>query len=276
MRSRRGEFHQITFGEQLKSYSVGGFQVVETRHGPLQRLHRHAHADASINFVITGALTETLGNMGPRRSYDCAPGTLLFKPADEYHVNAYGPAGARCLIVQPSSEQLDHLVHGRIEVNESVFTARQDAGVLLRRIHYEVQADDDLSPMAIEGYSLEVFSLLAGRARRSTSAIWLRRAERYLVDHSKEKINLGDIANALEIDPAVLSRRFREAFGVSPSRFIRDQRTRWAAQQLTKGTTPLSVIAAGAGFVDQSHFTRSFKNTFGVTPGRFRAITRYR
>lgn len=273
---RAPAFRRITFGQQLRSCAVAGFQCVETRHGPLQRLDRHAHADASVNFVTSGGLSETVGSIGRRRSFECRPGTLLFKPADESHLNVYGPQGANCLIVQPSPERLDSLRRDRIKVDEGSFTARADAAALVRRIQYEMTADDDLSAMAIEGYALELFSLLGGRARHSTSTIWLRRAQRYLACHSRGKITLGDVARALVVDPAVFSRRFKEVFGVTPSQFVRAERTRWAAQQLTTGAGSLSEIAAGAGYVDQSHFTRSFKEHYGVTPRKFRALTRYR
>lgn len=271
----QGDFRQITYGQRLVSHAIAGFQLVETRHEPNQLLTRHAHADASINFVIAGRLVETLGSIYRRRPFDCVPGTLLFKPADESHMNSYGPSGATCFIVQPSSERLDRLIDSRVKVNQSAFTARADAASLVRRIRYEMHTDDDLSSMAIEGYSLELFALLAGRPRRSTKAIWLRRAQRHLVENSRHKIALGDLASALEVDPAVLSRQFREAFGITPSAFVRRERTRWAACQLTAGRCSLSEIAADAGFVDQSHFTRSFRQEYGVTPHQFRRITRY-
>ena len=68
---RGSDFHQITFGAPLKSFTAGGFQVVETRHGSMKRLGRHAHGDASINFVFAGGLIETLGNLGGGRQPRC-------------------------------------------------------------------------------------------------------------------------------------------------------------------------------------------------------------
>jgi AraC-like DNA-binding protein len=45
---------------------------------------------------------------------------------------------------------------------------------------------------------------------------------------------------------------------------------RRAADALAGGTTPISQVALGAGFVDQPHLTRVFKRECGVTPAAFR------
>lgn len=37
---------------------------------------------------------------------------------------------------------------------------------------------------------------------------------------------------------------------------------------------PLSLVAANAGFYDQSHFANTFKRHTGMTPTQYRAITR--
>jgi AraC family transcriptional regulator len=35
---------------------------------------------------------------------------------------------------------------------------------------------------------------------------------------------------------------------------------------------PLALVAAEAGFADQSHLTRTFKRFTGMTPGRYRTF----
>jgi hypothetical protein len=78
------DFQQITSGNRLISAQFAGFQLIETHHLPGAALTRHAHADASVNFVISGGLRETVGNLARRREYLCGPGSVLYKPAADF------------------------------------------------------------------------------------------------------------------------------------------------------------------------------------------------
>jgi len=69
--------------------------------------------------------------------------------------------------------------------------------------------------------------------------------------------------------PACTSpRRFRRLTGVSPRAYRVHVRLLEARRRLSRGH-PLSEIAMGLGFADQSHFGRHFKRAFGLTPGEF-------
>ena len=115
------DFQQITSGSRLISAQFAGFQLIETHHLPGAALSRHAHADASVNFVISGGLRETVGNLARRREYLCGPGNVLYKPAAEYHTNSYGPDGARCLIIQPSAARLQSLIDAEFDLDKRVW-----------------------------------------------------------------------------------------------------------------------------------------------------------
>jgi AraC-like DNA-binding protein len=56
--------------------------------------------------------------------------------------------------------------------------------------------------------------------------------------------------------------------------YVRRLRLDWATAQLAATDTPLAVLAAEAGFADQSHFTRAFKGYAGLTPGKYRRFVR--
>jgi AraC family transcriptional regulator len=61
---------------------------------------------------------------------------------------------------------------------------------------------------------------------------------------------------------------------VSVGEYLRRLRLDWAASQLAATETPLALLAAEAGFADQSHFTRAFKRHAGLTPARYRSMVR--
>lgn len=271
--SVRANFQEITFGDQLVSAQVAGFQLIETHHGPGMALSRHAHADASVNFVISGGLRETVGNLARRREFTCGPGSVLYKPPAEYHANSYGVRGTRCLIIQPSPACLQALVEGGFRVGETLFPEDPRPSQLMARIYAELRHADDVSQLAIEGYILSFFSLLSYATRRPKKPTWLSDAREFLTEHKLKKICLKDVASTIGIAATELSRTFHRAYGLTPSEFVRKERTRWAASELADGRRALSEISLSAGFVDQSHFTRTFRAHYGVTPRRYRQLT---
>lgn len=270
---REPEFRSITSGDRLVSFQLGGFQLIETRHPAHFVLHKHSHADASVNFVISGRLRESVGNIARRREYDCRPGSVLYKQADEYHANTYGFAGARCLIIQPSAYRLQTLIAAGFRANDTPFPLDPRPAQIAGRIYAELRRGDDLSSLAMEADMLTLFSLLSRGSRTRATPSWIAHARDYLTDNSRQRIVLGKVAKALGVEPSELSRGFHRVYGVTPSDFVRRERTRWAAAKLSEGRDPLSGIGLRAGFVDQSHFTRTFHAHYGLTPRRYRALT---
>ena len=70
-------------------------------------------------------------------------------------------------------------------------------------------------------------------------------------------------------------RQFKLAFGVTPMRFIENERMTRAQAMLLEGKRSVSEIAMALGYSEHSHFTRRFKAKTGVTPTEFaRGATR--
>jgi AraC family transcriptional regulator len=73
------------------------------------------------------------------------------------------------------------------------------------------------------------------------------------------------------VHPATLARAYRRRFGCSIGERVRALRVEHAARRLLETTEPLSTIAVGTGFYDQSHFTNAFRRQLGVTPAAYRS-----
>jgi AraC family transcriptional regulator len=86
--------------------------------------------------------------------------------------------------------------------------------------------------------------------------------------------SLAELAALARVHPVHLARSFRQHYGVSIGEYVRRLRLEWAAAQLAATQTPIALLAAQAGFADQSHFTRAFKRHTGLTPGRYRGVVR--
>src|SRR5262249_2353682 len=101
----------------------------------------------------------------------------------------------------------------------------------------------------------------------------LASAEERLRARGREKVALGELAQAAGVHPAHLARTFRSRYGVSVGEYGRRLRLAWTVGELARGERPLAEVALEAGFADQSHFTRVFKRYVGSTPARYRAPT---
>lgn len=63
---------------------------------------------------------------------------------------------------------------------------------------------------------------------------------------------------------------FREQYGMSPIRWIREERLKNAKELLKNTKIPVSEVAWSSGFSNQSYFSDSFRKRFGCTPTQWR------
>ncbi|WP_166849981.1 AraC family transcriptional regulator [Isoptericola sp. BMS4] len=87
-------------------------------------------------------------------------------------------------------------------------------------------------------------------------------------------LTVAELAAMAGSTPAVLDRRVRKVFGLSPRQLVLRARVDRAAHLLTSTATPLAQVATAAGFYDQPSFTRTFARLTGETPSSFRRRSR--
>jgi transcriptional regulator GlxA family with amidase domain len=87
-------------------------------------------------------------------------------------------------------------------------------------------------------------------------------------------IQVEDLAMAAGLSVHHFARAFKQTIGVSPHRYLVQQRVERAAQLLGATDRSLSEIAAEVGFADQSHFSKNFNRVTGSTPNAFRRAQR--
>jgi AraC-like DNA-binding protein len=102
----------------------------------------------------------------------------------------------------------------------------------------------------------------------------LKPAVDWVLQHHAGKIAVPDLAKMLGFSVSRFERKFKEQFGMSPTRCILLARVNAARAMLAQGDEPLGEVALRCGFYDQSQFSRLFKRETGITPKEYRSFFR--
>jgi AraC family transcriptional regulator len=98
----------------------------------------------------------------------------------------------------------------------------------------------------------------------------IQQAIAYIHDHLAENLTIAAIADELEMSQYYFSRLFKQAIGVSPYRYLMEQRIEAAKHLLKKTSLPISAISERVGFANQNQLTIQFRNLTGTTPSNYR------
>lgn len=98
----------------------------------------------------------------------------------------------------------------------------------------------------------------------------VRRIEEYVDGNLDRDISLSELAGLCSMSVDHFLRSYRTARGITPYRYVLEQRLRRAATMLRATGESVAAIAAKCGFRSHSHFSTKFHAAFGVSPSRFR------
>jgi AraC family transcriptional regulator len=99
---------------------------------------------------------------------------------------------------------------------------------------------------------------------------WLERIRSTIEGEFHESIRIGELAHGVGLTPMQLIRAFQKHFGTSPGAYLRQVRLDHALALLAESKEPLTEVALGSGYSDQSHLCRVIKEETGLTPGEYR------
>lgn len=247
-----------------------GLRLTESTYGRGCTLPPHAHGNPHFCLVLVGGYRETLEGRVRRRG----PLSLSFQPAGLAHAERHEAFG-RHLLIELTADWVE-----RVEARSSSrLTAPLDLTLtetvaVATRIHQEFRGADELSPLVLEGLTLELLARSA-RTRPATSRSanrphWMRIVDDLLGANFADPPSLSELALAAGVHSVHLARTFRRVHGCAVGEHVRELRIRRACELLADPAEPLARIAADVGFCDQSHFARSFRRVTGTTPGRYR------
>ena len=210
-------------------------------------LPRHRHRDAYALIAVDGIFEQVsyAGRVVAR------PGDLLVQPTLDCHANRALSEHVRVLRLPWRFEPGTGGVHALRDLDAVVRAAQRSPDEALALIEREV-------------------ALSASRAARDGD--WEDELAQQIV--AGRVGELRDWAHANAIAPETVSRGFHLRFGVTPSRFRLEWRTRAACLRLASRAGALRDIAAETGFADQAHMSRCVLDMTGATPGEWRTSSR--
>ncbi len=123
------------------------------------------------------------------------------------------------------------------------------------------------------------FALVGGQAAPADLSHWegllpwqARRVRDYIDGDLGGRPSIKGAAERVRLSPSYFSRRFRQSFGLTFSKFVAQRRIEVAQGMMIRSSSSLCQIALACGFTDQAHFTRTFGGLMGSTPSKWRRV----
>ena len=98
------------------------------------------------------------------------------------------------------------------------------------------------------------------------------KVKRHIEQHPENNYYLEQMSRETHISKYHFIKKFSKNIGLTPHKFLLQNRTRKAQRLLSDNQTlSMTEIALKAGFYDQSHFIRHFKSIVGLTPSDYKS-----
>jgi AraC-like DNA-binding protein len=107
------------------------------------------------------------------------------------------------------------------------------------------------------------------RSRHDATPEYVRRAERYLLEHLTEAVSVADVARAAAASTRTLFDGFKRANGIGPLAWVRGERLERARADLLAarhGEVRITDVAMRWGFQHLGRFCVAYRERFGETP----------
>lgn len=228
------------------------------------RVSSHVHANSYLSLHVLGSYRDD-GDEG--RVNMIGPSALFF-PAGSAHEMVVGKFGLATIIVEFDDSTLRHTLGSTTKLNRFHAWTGGEIGR-----HASHLARSWLS----RGCETQTFDLTFSflnsafsMAPRARSPAWLDHLE-LLIDAEFRTPDIGRWAKEIGVTRAWLTRAYHDWRAEGLGETIGRRRVQVAAVLMEKGDSPLAVVAAQAGFCDQSHMNRAFRKFLCRTPAAIRS-----
>lgn len=98
----------------------------------------------------------------------------------------------------------------------------------------------------------------------------LDEAKRYIDKRVASKLNVKNVADYIGVNYTYFSKSFKKKFGISPAKYIMQQKLELAKHLLENTDISVQAIADHLAFADRAHFSAVFSKTFGISAVNYR------
>lgn len=269
---------------KILSHSVCGLKVKQVRHnGNIEKIIIPSHEIAIVHGDRESCETWD-GKRMPSRAW--TDGSISFLPKGTELSATLTPGSYRETLIELDDNLFERVSVGLIDYRRVDFRYADVTSPVISSLAVSVAriaTDPDAQRWPLLAYSASV-ALAMGIVRQLSpqastvldalpsglSGERKRRLLEYIDAHLADPMTLDELADAASLSPYHLIRSFKAEMGVTPFRWVLQQRVERARRLLEITDLPLATIAYACGFSSQSHFSTSFKQVVGATPAVYR------
>ncbi len=133
--------------------------------------------------------------------------------------------------------------------------------ILLEILHELSSSSEDINVLSRSGYCHNF---------TESDTVRMDKVYKYLMDHFKDDIHLGEIASVANLSIPAFCRYFKKRTKKSFSVFLNDMKVAHACKLLMEEKYSISEIGYECGYNTLTNFNRQFKRATGLAPYRYR------
>ena len=214
------------------------------------------------------------------REYSFSPGDITcIRSGSVYSFETKTPGKHWCIHYEESEPEggpmMDLPSHLQLGAN-SVFY-REQLQLISRLVNNQIQSDDQ-DPMQLEAryrlkalllalHSLSINHPSSKRSRNNFS--WDTLLE-WIDEHLSQPLSIPVLAARASLAPGTLSRKFKQTYKTSLSKYLLHQRINKAKSLLATTTLSIYEVGSSVGIPDPQYFNKQFRKVTGISPSRYR------
>ncbi|RRA47672.1 helix-turn-helix domain-containing protein [Acidipila sp. EB88] len=246
----------------------------------------HEHADLCFHLQLSGSPDLEWWWRGRNKVEAPKAGALILLPPGTRDRLRWEGASDRYVISLDAHlvEDVAHSLHANLAPTYQTHWHLRDELLrqLLAEIGREAIGEWPLGTLYAELLGLSLSTLLLRRYTTSPTQLPLLRGGlqmravkaslELMTENLHKDLHLSEIAAITGLSPFHFARLFKGATGLTPYRYLLDQRIRRAKELLQSGALPVAEVAAQVGFYNHSHFSRAFRLKEGMSPKAWRLV----